>query len=84
MPQAAERWSRLFRRSQGANGADLGQATPESFALLVSERDRITAQLAGLEAARDRLDEVIEYTLNPSGTHSHAPRDAIGAPTQAA
>ena len=50
----------------------------------MSERDRITAQLAGLEAARDRLDEVIEYTLNPSGTHSHAPRDAIGAPTQAA
>ncbi|WP_108251408.1 MerR family transcriptional regulator [Planctomonas deserti] len=63
---------------------DLGQATAESFALLVSERDRITAQLAGLEAARDRLDEVIEYTLNPSGTHCRAPRDATEASTQAA
>ncbi len=38
---------------------DAGRATPESFALLVTERDRITAQLAELEAARDRLDEVI-------------------------
>ncbi|MFD3444483.1 MerR family transcriptional regulator [Microbacteriaceae bacterium 4G12] len=63
---------------------DLGRATPESFALLVSERDRITAQLTGLEAARDRLDEVIQYTRDPSSTHCRAPRDAVDAPPAAA
>jgi DNA-binding transcriptional MerR regulator len=45
---------------------DAGRSTPESFALLVSERDRLTAQLRELEAARDRLDAVIETTLHPT------------------
>ena len=54
---------------------DSGQATPESFALLVSERDRITAQLAELEAARDRLDEVIAISEHPTPEHCPALRE---------
>jgi hypothetical protein len=53
---------------------DAGRSTPESFALLVSERDRITAQLAELEAARDRLDAVIEITKHPTPEHCPALR----------
>ncbi|WIB16969.1 MerR family transcriptional regulator [Curtobacterium sp. MCPF17_050] len=53
---------------------DAGQATPESFALLVQERDRITAQLAELTAARDRLDEVIDISEHPTPEHCPALR----------
>jgi DNA-binding transcriptional MerR regulator len=63
---------------------DAGASTPESFALLVSERDRITAQLAELEAARDRLDAVIEITKHPTPEHCPALRDqAEAAPVPA-
>jgi DNA-binding transcriptional MerR regulator len=61
---------------------DAGQATPESFALLVQERDRITAQLAELTAARDRLDEVIDISEHPTPEHCPALRTeptAVGA-----
>ena len=54
---------------------DSGTATPESFALLVSERDRISAQLAELAAARDRLDEVIHITEHPTPEHCPALRE---------
>jgi len=54
---------------------DSGRATPESFALLVSERDRITAQLAELEAARERLDEVITISEHPTPEHCPALRE---------
>jgi len=54
---------------------DAGRATPESFALLVSERDRITAQLAELEAARERLDEVITISEHPTPEHCPALRE---------
>ncbi|MDP4335381.1 MerR family transcriptional regulator [Curtobacterium sp. A7_M15] len=54
---------------------DAGVATAESFALLVAERDRITAQLAELEAARDRLDEVIAISEHPTPEHCPALRD---------
>ncbi|SOC89329.1 DNA-binding transcriptional regulator, MerR family [Curtobacterium sp. 314Chir4.1] len=54
---------------------DSGRATPESFALLVSERDRITAQLAELEAARERLDEVIAISEHPTPEHCPALRE---------
>ncbi len=56
-----------------------GGATPESFALLVAERDRITAQLAELEAARDRLDEVIAITEHPTPEHCPALREHAAA-----
>lgn len=55
---------------------DSGRATPESFALLVSERDRITAQLAELEAARERLDEVIAISEHPTPEHCPALRES--------
>ncbi len=58
---------------------DAGVATPESFALLVAERDRITAQLAELEAARDRLDEVIAITEHPTPEHCPALREHAAA-----
>lgn len=58
---------------------DAGVATPESFALLVAERDRITAQLAELEAARDRLDEVIAITEHPTAEHCPALREQPAA-----
>ncbi|SDQ12756.1 DNA-binding transcriptional regulator, MerR family [Curtobacterium sp. UNCCL20] len=58
---------------------DAGVSTPESFALLVSERDRITAQLAELEAARDRLDEVIAITEHPTAEHCPALREPEAA-----
>jgi DNA-binding transcriptional MerR regulator len=45
---------------------DAGRATPEDFALLASERARITAQVAELEAARQRLDEVIHISEHPT------------------
>ncbi|MFJ7288678.1 MerR family transcriptional regulator [Curtobacterium sp. AB451] len=60
---------------------DAGVATDETFALLVAERDRITTQLAELEAARDRLDEVIAITEHPTPEHCPALRDR---PAQAA
>lgn len=53
---------------------DTGQATAESFALLTGERDRITAQLAELQAARDRLDEVIRISEHPTPEHCPALR----------
>lgn len=54
---------------------DAGVATAESFALLVAERDRITAQLADLEAARARLDEVIAISEHPTPEHCPALRE---------
>lgn len=57
---------------------DAGVATPESLALLVAGRDRITAQLAELEAARDRLDEVIRISEHPTPEHCPALRGPAG------
>lgn len=54
---------------------DRGESTPESFALLLAERDRITAQLAELESARQRLDEVIAITEHPTAEHCPALRE---------
>jgi len=58
---------------------DSGTATVESMALLVSERDRITAQLAELAAARDRLDEVIAISEHPTAEHCPALREPAAA-----
>ncbi|MDM7892656.1 MerR family transcriptional regulator [Curtobacterium caseinilyticum] len=58
---------------------DAGVATPESFALLVAERDRITTQLAELEAARARLDEVIAISEHPTPEHCPALREPAAA-----
>jgi len=40
--------------------------TPESRALLRTERDRIDRQIAGLTLARERLDAVIAFSEGPS------------------
>ncbi|WP_243698193.1 MerR family transcriptional regulator [Curtobacterium sp. PhB136] len=53
---------------------DAGVATAESAALLTRERDRISAQLLELEAARDRLDEVIAISEHPTPEHCPALR----------
>lgn len=53
---------------------DSGVATPESSALLTRERDRISEQLVELEAARDRLDEVIAISEHPTPEHCPALR----------
>jgi DNA-binding transcriptional MerR regulator len=55
---------------------DAGHATPEDFAILASERERITAQVAELEAARERLDEVIRISEHPTPEFCPALRHA--------
>ncbi|QQD77860.1 MerR family transcriptional regulator [Curtobacterium sp. YC1] len=62
---------------------DRGESTPESFALLLAERDRITAQLAELQAVRGRLDEVIAITEHPTAEHCPALRDRPAEPVAA-
>jgi DNA-binding transcriptional MerR regulator len=54
---------------------DTGVATPQTFARLRTERDRITAQITELEAARDRLDGVIHVAEHPTPEHCPALRD---------
>lgn len=54
---------------------DTGQATPEVFELLTSERNRITASIAELEQARAQLDGVIAITLHPDAEHCPALRE---------
>ena len=63
---------------------DAGVATPESLALLRTERDRITAQMADLEAARARLEAVIDITLHPTPEHCPALREELPAELDAA
>ena len=63
---------------------DAGVATAESLALLQTERDRITAQMADLEAARARLETVIDITLHPTPEHCPALRGARPAELDAA
>jgi DNA-binding transcriptional MerR regulator len=45
---------------------DAQVSTPESRARLVSERDRMNAQIAELIDTRDRLNELIEFTSGPN------------------
>lgn len=65
---------------------DTGHGSPEAFALLASERDRITAAIEGLAAARDALDHIIDIAHHPTPEHCPAlrhpdwePNDAIDA-----
>ncbi|RIJ52129.1 MerR family transcriptional regulator [Clavibacter lycopersici] len=54
---------------------DSGVAAPESMALLLSERDRITAGIAELERAREELNRVIDICLHPTSEHCPALRE---------
>jgi len=58
---------------------DTGQATPEVFQMLAAERERITAAMADLAAARDALDRMIEIAHNPTPEHCPALRDPAWA-----
>lgn len=48
---------------------DSGTASPEVFEILASERDRITAAMADLAAARDALDRMIDIAHHPTPEH---------------
>lgn len=57
---------------------DTGHGSPEAFALLAAERDRITATLDELAAARDALDRIIDIAHHPSPEHCPALRHPGG------
>lgn len=59
---------------------DTGHASAKSFALLASERDRITAAMADLAAARDALDRMIDIANHPTPEHCPALREPAWAP----
>ncbi|PZE73871.1 MerR family transcriptional regulator [Curtobacterium sp. MCBD17_019] len=54
---------------------DSGASSPESFALLESERNRITEAMASLGAARDALDRMIDIAYHPTPEHCPALRE---------
>ena len=54
---------------------DTGHGSPEAFELLAAERDRITAAMAGLAAARDALDRIIDIAKHPTPEHCPALRE---------
>lgn len=56
-----------------------GHATPEVFALLGEERDRISERIGELEAARAELDRVIAITEHPTAEHCPALREPAAA-----
>jgi DNA-binding transcriptional MerR regulator len=59
---------------------DSGQASPEAFETLAAERDRITAAMADLAAARDALDRMIDIAHHPTPEHCPALREKPWAP----
>jgi DNA-binding transcriptional MerR regulator len=54
---------------------DTGHGSPEAFAMLAAERDRITTAMADLAAARDALDALIDLAHHPTPEHCPALRD---------
>jgi DNA-binding transcriptional MerR regulator len=48
---------------------DSGESSAEAFQLLEDERERITAAMADLAAARDALDRIIAITRHPTPEH---------------
>jgi len=63
---------------------DTGHGSPEAFELLAAERDRITAAMADLAAARDALDRIIDIAKHPSPEHCPALREPAWKPYDAA
>ena len=59
---------------------DAGHGSPEAFELLESERNRITAAMADLAAARDALDRIIDIAHHPTAEHCPALREPAWAP----
>jgi DNA-binding transcriptional MerR regulator len=56
-----------------------GEASPEVFAMLAAERDRISTAMADLAAARDALDRMIDIAHNPTPEHCPALREPVAA-----
>lgn len=54
---------------------DAGDSSPEVFALMASERERITTAMEDLAAARDALDRIIEIAHHPTPEHCPALRE---------
>lgn len=63
---------------------DAGRGSPEAFELMAAERDRITAAMADLAAARDALDRMVEIAHHPTPEHCPALREPPWAPYGAA
>ncbi|MFI7024271.1 MerR family transcriptional regulator [Micromonospora sp. NPDC049900] len=59
---------------------DAGHGSREAFALLTAERDRITAAMADLAAARDALDRMIDIANHPTAEHCPALREPPWTP----
>ncbi len=59
---------------------DTGHASPAAFELLQSERDRITAAMDDLAAARDALDRMIDIANHPTAEHCPALREPAWSP----
>lgn len=59
---------------------DSGQAPPEVFEMLDAERERITAAMTDLAAARDALDRMIEIANHPTPEHCPALREPAWTP----
>lgn len=62
---------------------DTGQGSPEVFEMLAAERDRITAAMTDLAAARDALDQIIHIANHPSPEHCPGLREPAWAPYEA-
>ncbi len=61
---------------------DTGHGPPEVFELMAAERDRISAAMADLAAARDALDRMIEIAHHPTPEHCPALREPPWTPYQ--
>lgn len=62
---------------------ETGHAAPEAFELMAAERDRITAAMTDLAAARDALDRMIDIANHPTPEHCPALREPAWAPYHA-
>ncbi|WP_277209157.1 MerR family transcriptional regulator [Isoptericola croceus] len=59
---------------------ETGQGTPEVFRVLAAERDRMTAAMAELAAARDALDHMIDIASHPTPEHCPGLREPAWSP----
>lgn len=59
---------------------DTATSSPEVFAMLESERARITAAMDDLAAARQMLDRMIDIAHHPTAEHCPALREPAWAP----
>jgi len=56
---------------------DTGHGSPEALAMLAVERDRITAAIEELAAARDALDRLVAIAHEPTPEHCPALRQPV-------